>query len=97
MSAVDPLKVPRFGGIASFSRLEIALDYEKIDADLAILGVPFDGGTSYRSGCRFGPRALRDASVLCRNYNASQDLDLYKKMKVVDAGDGGHGQTPGNW
>jgi agmatinase len=53
-----------FVGIASFGKYPICLDWNLIDADLAILGAPFDMGTQWRSGARSGPRAIREASTL---------------------------------
>ena len=57
---VDGRKVPRFAGSGSFARLP---EIDRVgDYDVAILGVPFDSGTSYRPGARFGPMAVRQAS-----------------------------------
>ncbi len=55
--------------------------------DVAILGIPFDGGTTFRPGARFAPRAVRAASVLCRNYHPELNVSVYEKLAVVDGGD----------
>ncbi len=69
-SSPQPLggnEMPRFGGIATFMRLPGRSDLA--DLDVAVVGVPFDIGTSNRPGARFGPRGIRDESVLLRPYN----------------------------
>jgi agmatinase len=53
-----------FVGIASFGKYPICLDWNRIDADVAVLGAPFDMGTQWRAGARSGPRAIREASTL---------------------------------
>lgn len=53
-----------FVGICSFGKYPIQTDWSAIDADIAILGAPFDGGTQWRAGARFGPRSIREASTL---------------------------------
>jgi agmatinase len=53
-----------FVGLASFGKYPICLDWNRIDADIAVLGAPFDMGTQWRSGARSGPRAIREASTL---------------------------------
>ena len=63
----DSLKSPRFTGPFTFARLPHVTDLEGVD--LAVTGVPFDTGTSYRVGGRFGPAAVRDASMMLRPYN----------------------------
>lgn len=84
---INPLKVPRFGGIATFSRLPYVPEIKGLDVDVAILGIPYDGGTTFRPGARFGPRAIREASCLNRNYNLSLDTDIFESLRVVDVGD----------
>jgi agmatinase len=86
---VNPLKSPRFGDVATFNRLPYVADLKGKGVDVAILGIPFDGGTTFRPGARFGPRAVRDASVLCRNYNPNLGVNVYERLSVVDAGDVG--------
>ena len=64
---VDALQYPRFAGISTFFRLPNIADPNRLD--VALLGVPFDGGTSYRTGPRMGPRHVRDQSAIIRPYN----------------------------
>jgi agmatinase len=82
---VDATVVPRFGGAATFARLP-RLD-EVASADIAVVGVPFDAGTSYRPGARFGPSHIRESSRLLRPYNPAQDASPFELAQVVDAGD----------
>jgi agmatinase len=83
---VDGRLVPRFAGAASFARLP---EIDRVpDYDVAILGVPFDNGTSYRPGARFGPMAVRQAS---RHLRPGHHVELgrtpFSEIQVVDAGD----------
>jgi agmatinase len=81
----DASVVPRFAGPATFARLPRA---DQVDSfDIAVLGVPFDAGTSYRPGARFGPAHVRESSRLLRPYNPSQDMSPFAVQQVVDAGD----------
>jgi agmatinase len=82
---VDATVVPRYGGPATFARLP-QLD-EVGRADVAIVGVPFDSGVSYRPGARFGPGHIRTSSKLLRNYNPVQDVEPFADQQVADAGD----------
>ncbi len=81
----DALVSPRFAGIPTFMRLPLVTDPHQLD--VALVGVPFDGGTSYRSGTRFGPREIRVQSVLIRNYNPVLHINPFEKMRVADYGD----------
>ena len=82
---VDASVVPRFAGIATFARLP---RLDQVDrADVAIVGVPFDSGVSFRPGARFGPAHVREASRLLRDYNPAQDVSPFATQQVVDAGD----------
>jgi agmatinase/guanidinopropionase len=74
-----------FMGIPSFMRLPVSRDLEHVD--VAILGVPFDSGTSYRTGTRFGPRKIREASLLIWGHNSTLHVTPLKKLNVVDYGD----------
>lgn len=82
---LDSSRIPRFAGFATFARLP------RIDqvprADVAVVGVPFDSGVSYRPGARFGPAAVREASRLLRPYHPELDVSPFAEMQVVDAGD----------
>src|SRR3954465_9948385 len=82
---VDASVVPRFAGPATFARLP-RLD-EVTDADVAIVGVPFDAGVSYRPGARFGPAHVRESSRLLRPYNPALDVSPFARLQVADAGD----------
>jgi agmatinase len=82
---VDSSRVPRFAGPATFARLP-RLD-EVTRCDVAVVGVPFDAGVSYRPGARFGPGAIRDGSRLLRPYNPALDVSPFAAQQVADAGD----------
>ncbi len=81
----DATRIPRFAGPATFARLP-RLD-EVAHADVAVVGVPFDAGTSFRPGARFGPAHIRDSSRLLRPYNPAQDIEPFDCQQVADAGD----------
>ena len=87
LGPVDPLKVPRFAGPATYARLP-RLD-EVTACDVAIWGVPFDSGTTYRPGARFGPSAIRAGSRLMRSYHPGLDAFPFGAQQVADAGDVG--------
>ncbi|WP_436534170.1 agmatinase [Actinoplanes sp. HUAS TT8] len=82
---VDATVVPRFAGPATFARLP-RID-EVSDIDVAVLGVPFDAGVSYRPGARFGPAHVRESSRLLRPYNPAADVEPFAAQQVADAGD----------
>jgi agmatinase len=82
---VDSSRVPRFAGPATFARLPRIDEVER--ADVAVVGVPFDSGVSYRPGARFGPAAVREASRLLRPYHPGLDVAPFDRVQVVDAGD----------
>jgi agmatinase len=82
---VDATQVPRFAGPATFARLPRLDEVDR--ADVAVLGVPFDSGVSYRPGARFGPAHVRAASKLLRGYNPVQDVEPFAVQQVADAGD----------
>jgi agmatinase len=82
---VDATVVPRFAGPATFARLP-RLD-EVSDVDVAIVGVPFDAGVSYRPGARFGPAHVRESSRLLRPYNPALAVSPFGRQQVADAGD----------
>ncbi|HJP77068.1 MAG TPA: agmatinase [Pseudonocardiaceae bacterium] len=82
---MDSSRIPRFAGFATFARLPRIDQVEH--ADVAVVGVPFDTGVSYRPGARFGPAALREASRLLRPYHPGLDVSPFAQMQVVDAGD----------
>jgi agmatinase len=74
-----------FMGIPSFMRLPVSRDLEGVD--VAVLGVPFDSGTSYRAGTRFGPRKIREASLLIWGHNSTLNVTPLKTLRAVDYGD----------
>lgn len=82
-----------FVGIATFGKRPYVADWDRIEADVAILGAPFDMGTQYRSGARFGPRAVREASTLfsfghAGAYDHEDDaVYLDGTVRIVDLGD----------
>lgn len=82
---VDSLKAPKFCGVRTFMRLPHVRDTQ--DLDVAFIGIPFDTGGSYRTGQRFGPAAIRDASVMVRKYNPIQKITIFDHISGVDYGD----------
>jgi agmatinase len=84
---LDSLRYPRFAGLRTLGRLPLLETLPR--ADVAVLGAPFDGGTSFRPGARFGPAAIREASLLMRPYNEPLDLMPFAEAQVADAGDAG--------
>jgi agmatinase len=81
----DSTRSPRFTGIPTFARLPNERTTQ--DVDLAVIGVPFDTGVSFRAGGRFGPNAIRAASVLIRGYNPVLDVHPFRVLSCVDYGD----------
>ena len=82
---IDSSKTPRYAGPAGFARLPRLDQVEH--ADIVVAGVPFDAGVSYRSGARFGPTHIREASRLLRPYNPALDVSPFELAQVADAGD----------
>lgn len=81
----DSLQSPRFTGPATFARLPYVRTLE--DVDVAIVGVPFDTGVTYRVGGRFGPNAVRAASVMLRPFNPNLGISPFEVLSCVDYGD----------
>jgi agmatinase len=81
----DAKRAPRYTGIRTFARCPHVRDLDGVD--IAAVGVPFDTGTSYRVGARFGPEAIRAGSTLLRPYNANLGVDVFATQSVVDYGD----------
>ena len=78
--------IPRFAGPSTFARLPELRDVSH--CDVAIVGIPFDAGTSYRPGARFGPQAIRQASRHLRTqYHPAYDTEPFAEQQVADAGD----------
>ncbi|MDN3482607.1 agmatinase [Arthrobacter sp. APC 3897] len=85
LGPVDAALVPRYAGPATYARLP-RLDQVQ-HADVAVVGVPFDTGVSYRPGARFGAGHVREASRLLRPYNPALDASPFENLQVADAGD----------
>src|SRR2546428_3954466 len=81
----DSFRPPRFAQPATFMRLPHTRELPGLDA--ALLGIPFDGGTSYRTGSRFGPRDIRQNSSLIRPYNPVLHVSPFDVLRVADVGD----------
>ena len=85
---VHPGIYPRYSGIATFCRLPLLASIPKqTDCDIAVIGVPWDAGTSYRTGARFGPSGIREASRLYRPWNIQLETSTFKNIQICDAGD----------
>ena len=78
-------KSPRFAQPATFMRLPHVEDPRGLD--VAIVGVPYDGGTSYRPGARLGPREIRSQSSQIRSYSYFQKVSPFDRLNVADVGD----------
>ena len=81
----DSLRTPRFVGITTFMRLPHTRQLDGVD--VAVLGIPFDTGSPFRVGCRFGPAAIRAMSLMLRPINPYQDLNVFEECAIVDYGD----------
>jgi agmatinase len=81
----DALKAPRFTGPRTYARLPYVKELDGVDA--AVLGIPWDGGTSFRSGARFGPEGVRSASGMIRTYNPVQRVQVFGVLSTIDYGD----------
>ncbi len=81
-----------FVGISTFAKSPYVEDWSRIDADVAILGAPYDFGTQWRAGARFGPRSIREASTLfsfghAGAYDHEDDVTYLDGVRIVDIGD----------
>jgi guanidinopropionase len=81
---VDAAEVPRFAGMPTFMRLPVATPGK---VDIALVGVPFDGGTTNRPGARHGPREIRNQSSLIRRVHHVTGVSPYDLVRVADCGD----------
>jgi guanidinopropionase len=81
----NAFRSPRFAQLSTFMRLPY--QPEPAGLDVAILGVPFDGGVSFRSGARFGPKEIRNNSLLIRPYNPVLRTSPFRRLKIADCGD----------
>ena len=77
-------RTPRYVGLRTFARLPRLEDVEAADA--AILGAPLDLGSTFRTGSRYGPAAIREASLLLKPHSEPHDVFPFDDMQVVDAG-----------
>jgi agmatinase len=82
---LDAQVIPRFAGIRTYMRAPHVTDLTGVDA--AVYGIPFDTATSYRTGARFGPEAIRAASALIRPFHPSHGVNVVEALSIVDYGD----------
>ena len=82
---LDAQLIPRFAGIRTYMRAPHVTDLTGVD--VAVYGIPFDTATSYRTGARFGPEAIRSASALIRPYHAAHDVNVVDSLSIIDYGD----------
>jgi agmatinase len=82
---LDARVIPRFAGIRTFMRAPHVTDLAGVDA--AVFGIPFDTGTSFRTGARFGPEGIRSASALLRPYHPVLEVNVVDALSIVDYGD----------
>lgn len=86
----DPPEIPNYAGAVSWCKrpvIEDAAELQRRRPDVAIVGAPFDDAVSYRSGARFGPRAIRQATYTQGGYSLQLDVAPFEVLDVVDAGD----------
>ena len=77
-------ELPHFAGINTFLKAPYIEDANLVgNYDCAVVGVPFDGGCTYRSGTRFGPQGIRRISALYTPYNYEKGIDLREQMVRV--------------
>jgi agmatinase len=82
---LDAQLIPRFAGVRTYMRAPHVTNLAGVDA--AVYGIPFDTATSYRTGARFGPEAIRSASTLMRPYHPALDVNVVEALSIVDYGD----------
>jgi agmatinase len=82
---VDALAFPRFTGVRTFARLPHVSTTD--DVDIAVVGLPFDTGVTYKVGARFGPESVRSASAMLRPYNCELKVNVFETLSCVDYGD----------
>jgi agmatinase len=78
-------EAPRFTGPRTYARLPCVKELVGVEA--ALFGMPWDGGTWFRSGARFGPEGVRSASGMIRTYNAVQKVQVFGALSTIDYGD----------
>jgi guanidinopropionase len=84
-TTADLMQQPRYTGIATFMRAPYSHDLDNVD--IGLIGVPFDGGVTNRTGARHGPREMRNQSSLMRRINQSTGICPYDLARVADIGD----------
>src|SRR5260370_29215473 len=82
---IDSGVTPRFAGHSTFMRLPVLADPREVD--IAIVGVPWDGGTTNRPGARHGPRQVREMSSLIKRVHSVTKISPYEISRVADFGD----------
>jgi agmatinase len=81
-------ELPHFAGINTFLKAPYVEDVSQVgNYDAAVVGIPFDGGCTYRAGTRFGPQGIRRISALYTPYNYEKGIDLREEMTLCDVGD----------
>jgi guanidinopropionase len=81
----DPIQRPRYTGVPTFMRAPYREDWTQLD--IGLVGVPFDGGVTNRTGARHGPREIRNQSSLIRKMNQSSGIDPHALCEIADVGD----------
>ncbi len=81
----DPMQRPRYTGIPTFMRAPQSDTWD--DVDVGLVGVPFDGGVTNRTGARHGPREIRNQSSLMRRMNQSSGISPHECCRIADLGD----------
>ena len=82
---LDAQVIPRFAGIRTFMRAPHVIDLRGVD--VAVYGIPYDTATSFRTGSRFGPEAIRSASALIRPFHPVHGINVVDALSIVDYGD----------
>lgn len=80
-------ELPRFAGIATFMRLPHIAIEDAGEVDIALVGIPWDGGTTNRAGARHGPRQIRDMSSMIRNVHHASGVAPFERCRCADLGD----------
>ncbi|MEM1383617.1 MAG: agmatinase [Pseudomonadota bacterium] len=83
----DPMQRPRYTGLPTFFRLPYREEFSSDPPDIGVVGVPFDGGVTNRTGTRHGPREVRNQSSLIRRINQATGASPFEAAKVADIGD----------
>ncbi len=84
---IDGTKEPKFAGIATFMKLPYVDPMNSDDVDVGIIGIPWDGGTTYKPGARHAPRQVREQSSFMRNVHPTLKIKPYELCKCADLGD----------